>query len=36
MLQIGRKAPDFELNDDKGRVVRLTDLLEDGSLVFVA
>ncbi len=33
MLQAGDRAPDFELADDQGRIVRLSDLLQDGPLV---
>lgn len=33
MLQIGDKAPDFELEDDQGRRVRLDDLLREGPLI---
>lgn len=33
MLRAGDRAPDFELPDDSGRKVRLTDLLRDGPLI---
>ena len=33
MLRAGDRAPDFELPDDSGRMVRLADLLRDGPLV---
>jgi peroxiredoxin Q/BCP len=33
MLAIGAKAPDFELEDDSGRPVRLSALLEDGPVL---
>lgn len=33
MLETGDRAPDFELPDDRGRTVRLSELLKDGPLV---
>lgn len=33
MLAIGDTAPDFELNDDAGQTVRLSDLIKGGPLV---
>ncbi len=33
MLKIGDRAPDFALPDDRGEVVRLSDLLREGPLV---
>lgn len=33
MLQPGEKAPDFELPDDAGRIVRLSDLLSEGPVL---
>jgi peroxiredoxin Q/BCP len=33
MLNIGDKAPEFELPDDEGRTIRLSDLLREGPVV---
>jgi len=35
-LQVGEKAPDFELKDTQGNTVRLSDLLKEGKLVILA
>lgn len=33
MLQVGEKAPDFELEDDEGRRVRLSEALREGPVL---